>query len=392
MFNKYNLKFSESLLEQKEIQIKKEVTLFVKNSDPYSNKNISNIQALLFFLLIPLCVIHLFFFYKVKFIFLDIVETDLSLKIFGKLKNAFWIKRFSPLWKRLFLQPLRIYSHTCREEWIYNYSFLKKLNQIGSFAYIMLFSWVTKNKVFFTREDFFSESSCLASISEIYDSPLIVGFQHGSMDLEKIKILKNYPGKRAKFQIVHDENTFNVFKHIVSDDKKILGPISSYECIKFSKDLCKKIFFIGNGDRLTQDQLLHVIKKISTEAKNNGFTIYYKPHPREREVVKSEDFILLDNSSERFVLAGQESKLLIGVTSTVLYDACLMNQRVLILKSEESKTLDSLMCLKNIKIIDLDSSIWLSINILLSSVDEPTNFTWNFESFFSKLEAGLSIN
>lgn len=389
MPRKINGRFLESELNEREVAVKIDINRLVGDYAPYKTKRISNIQALLLLLLIPCAVFHLFFFRKRKFIFLDIVKSGLSTKIFEKLENAWWIERFSSLERRLFLQPLRIYSHTCREEWEFTSGILKNLNQKLSFFYILLFYWCMKKKVFFTREDFYAESSCLASLSELWGGLAIVGFQHGSMDLGKIERLGVYPGKRANIQITHDVNTFNVFKRLSSDNKKILGPIPSYECIKFSASDCNKIIVIGNGDLLVQEQLLKIIKIILNDAKREGFTIYYKPHPSERVVVECSDFILLDNSKENFVLGGRESKVFIGVTSTVLYDACLMNQKVFILKNQKSETLDSLAKLKNIKEIEIEPNLWKSIHQQLLLADESVDVAWGFDEIFSQLQAGL---
>jgi hypothetical protein len=380
-----------NILGEHEKAIKKKINKFTSESDLYGGHRIRIWKALAFILIIPFCVMHMLLMINKENFFLDIVSNDLSKKIFHSLNKACWLGRFSGWTKKLFIQPLRIYSHTCRGEWFYSSKLMYSLVKYACFIHVTIFFFCFKNKKFFLREDFYGASSCLASLREIWGGPDIISFQHGSMSLDAIRRHEVYPGQRARLQIVHDENTFNLFKKLSLNPDFIIGPVGCYYPIEFNSAKCRKIIFIGNGSTSVREQIFEIINSISRQALDFGFDIFYKPHPREVfDICASNSFILMKNADEDNVLGDRESKLFIGVTSTVLYDAYLMNQKVLLLKNSDSKTLDSLFLLDGIEYLYVDNNIWESIINKINKFEPAKNLTENINNYLPLITKNIS--
>lgn len=334
-----------SAIVSAELRVKQDIADKCLNPEvPYSTKRINLILSIILVLLIPVSYVHLNSVSKNTSFYINIVKSDLTEALASAIGGAFKSDRYSKILGKLYLLPLRTYSHMVRGEWVFESRAIKNLLHSLIESYILFFVTKMKSKRFFIREDFFGEASLICSISQSTGCPYTISFQHGSLELGRIMREGIYPGQRANMQIVHDIVSRDVFRMNNPFRSMIVLSKPCYRDVSKMHLTSDEIYMIGNGSLPAFRELDQIAASIKEKFKH--IKIYYKPHPSEAIV----DSINMINCTLRdgSLLMEPIKRVFIGQTSTFLYDAYMSGHLVYCLNQSRFPCFDSLAMLGSI--------------------------------------------
>lgn len=349
MLKKWILKDDKNYLLKKiilnEVRFKRKLDQCYNDNILYENKRVSIIINIIFILTIPFCYLHLYFVSKRKNFYINIVKTELTEAIYSNLEKTYKADRYNQVKGKLFILPLRIFSHLIRKEWKFNSALGKRILRRALEKYIIIFVKKMESKNFYLREDYYGESSLLCSIKECKRPIKVISFQHGAADLGSISNCGMYPGQRASIQITHDIYTYNTYSRINNSNSKICLSKPNFKSVTSLPLEKNVIYFIGNGNAKVYNEFEKISKKIKTL--REGIKIYYKPHPSERRC--RSDFMNIEESLDCFYLLSRKTRnIYIGQNSTFLYDAIMSGHLVYVLDQLKFPSMDSIKLLRKL--------------------------------------------
>lgn len=265
----------------------------------------------------------------------DLPDSDLIRFLRHKLPRVHYYCRYNKYRGKLYLLPLRIFSHVLRREFSCPSELSRKLLLLLCYNYIVIFVNVYSSSTFFLREDFFSHSSCIASLRVIGKFLSVLSFQHGLFNLDHTSKIGIYPGDRTEIQFVYDSYTQSAFQQINKNARLILlEPPFSHKKINYKSESSGMIMFIGDNTRETLE--LSLVLSLQLFLHSSKYMCFYKPHPSEAlpiELSSCRFLKLYQNSDIYPVLSSSNPWIFLGSNSAALYDAYLSGFLVILLKS-----------------------------------------------------------
>ena len=294
--------------------------------------------------LLPLAVILLLFAFidlilksRVKNHFVDLPQSHLNLYLIQHLPHTNFYSRFNRLKGKIYLFPLRLFSHLVRGEVSFPTMQHDKFLISLCLLYLKLFVRIFRGCTFYLREDFFSHSSCIVSLAALEIGINAIYIQHGLFDLNSMLSMGLYPGDRIKHQIVFDPATLNCLRQLnqVNAQFYLSTPAFLNRRVDYSAG-CERILFVGDSSLSTKITAAKLSSHVALNLPHT--TCYYKSHPSEPSFGGVGDIKFLKTykmKSIHHILFSSDPWIFVGTASTVLYDAHLAGFLVFLINDDK---------------------------------------------------------
>lgn len=357
-------------IEQSEIAMHDRLVCLGDPGQSYAKRKLSLVMFILILIAVPICYLDLRFVSRFNFFYINLVGNQLTDEIKSQLGRVYCTNKFYRIFGKLFILPLRVYSHIVRQEWVISELF--SLREIGKKIlgwYLGRFIFLMDHRVFFLKEDYHAETSMLASIAAHCDSIKVVSFQHESMSLKRIRCEGIYPGQRASIQIVHDENTKNVFTDICRGKSVILKSFPCYRYKLMSRGYFN-IFFLGNGCKIVKNIAFDVLSKFVEHPSIEKCV--YIPHRNETDCF-SDKFDVCRSVDFRKLIQCNDQKIFLGANPTFLYEAYMAGHKIILIDRKEMMHTDSLRSIGRFSEITAGRNPWDVLDMEISRDDSYVN-------------------